>query len=637
MKKLAIFLALCITIVVGAFIYAAVNANTLAQKFKPDLERIASEALHAPLTLGTLEASVFPDARIQVREFSLGSGTPQETLSLRDLTIHVKLVPLIFGSLEIEEISLYRPNLVLEKSADGITIVGLPKTPKSKTTVTQNERSITSNQTASAPPQVPSALKLTLKTLALEDAIITIKDTVNDTATTIQDLDLTVGVTFADTTVTLAPFTLSAELPAKTKIEISSTPIRYSLKDTTLTLDALTVKLPRGELALAVQYHQATSKGKVKISSSGIELSPLVPLITPFAPQIATFNLSGAVAPQLDVSLNSGAFNVDGSIALKDIAAQANTIAVAALTGTLHLTATPERSTIKTDDLKLALNNKPVEIAMRANVVPSRKAELERCTITAFEGRTELSGTLDLSGAQRFSTKLLLEKIAIQEALSAVKPELAALASGTIKRVNASIGGTLGEHLQQSLLGDLSLEIGDAQLLGINFIAEVLQKVNELPFMRGSLYDALPPEEAQALKGNNTIIDELSGNVTIADGSLRTKNLTVRTPQTVVLAQGTADFDGTLDLSTSVVINQTISAALVKKVRELAYATDNDGRLTIPVLVKGRSPKLLVLPNLERLIELAAKRALKENASSLLSEALSGKKGSKGLGGLLGF
>ena len=65
MKKVLWVLA-ALVVVMGALLgFAAYSANSLAARFKPDIERAASDALHASVSFGALSVSVFPSVQGQ--------------------------------------------------------------------------------------------------------------------------------------------------------------------------------------------------------------------------------------------------------------------------------------------------------------------------------------------------------------------------------------------------------------------------------------------------------------------------------------------------------------------------------------------------------------------------------------------
>ena len=83
-------------------------------------------------------------------------------------------------------------------------------------------------------------------------------------------------------------------------------------------------------------------------------------------------------------------------------------------------------------------------------------------------------------------------------------------------------------------------------------------------------------------------------------------------------------------------------AADVTSIRSSAYI-DSEGRIVLPVMIKGTPPKIIVLPNLEKLMQTGAKRVLQKTADDLLQRALGGKQktappqGAGQLKGILGF
>ena len=98
---------------------------------------------------------------------------------------------------------------------------------------------------------------------------------------------------------------------------------------------------------------------------------------------------------------------------------------------------------------------------------------------------------------------------------------------------------------------------------------------------------------------------------------------------------------GDLNLSSTFTLNAEISASLAKRSKTIAAMLDSKKMLAIPVVIQGRSPKLVVLPDISKLLQGAGGRILEEKAGSLLEKALGGKKdgGNKKnpLGGLFGI
>lgn len=96
-KKILILLVVIILIAGAGLAYAAMNLNSLIEKFRPDLEKIASQTLGMPVNIGNLEASVFPETKILVKEFKLGGGDKSQAFKLNNLALSVKLSALLFS------------------------------------------------------------------------------------------------------------------------------------------------------------------------------------------------------------------------------------------------------------------------------------------------------------------------------------------------------------------------------------------------------------------------------------------------------------------------------------------------------------------------------------------------------------
>jgi hypothetical protein len=97
--------------------------------------------------------------------------------------------------------------------------------------------------------------------------------------------------------------------------------------------------------------------------------------------------------------------------------------------------------------------------------------------------------------------------------------------------------------------------------------------------------------------------------------------------------------DGDLNLSANFILAADISASLAKRSKTVEKMLNKNKLLEIPVVIKGRSPALVVVPDISKLLQGAGGKMLEERAGSLLEKALSGKKGPDGkqknpLGGL---
>ncbi len=177
MKKLLILLFLLVFLVIlvvgGGLAYAVMNANAIAKQYKPELEKLASDALGSTVTFGDISAKVFPTARLVISDAQLESDG--EKLTLSSLSLNVALMPLLQRDLQVKELVLDTPKITIYLEKDGFYIAGLPRERPAEG----------ASKPASAPAQPASApaagggdvpLNVTLEHITLKNATIALVD-----------------------------------------------------------------------------------------------------------------------------------------------------------------------------------------------------------------------------------------------------------------------------------------------------------------------------------------------------------------------------------------------------------------------------------------------------------------------------
>ena len=141
MKKLVIVALVILAVIGGILFYAVANAGKIVASYTPKIEQAATQALGAPVKLGKIDVSVFPNTRFIVDAVNVGdTSKPNESFTLRNLTVKAKLFPLLTGSLVVSELLIDKPEITFLKDATGVAIAGLPR-PKTKTTAKKTKRS----------------------------------------------------------------------------------------------------------------------------------------------------------------------------------------------------------------------------------------------------------------------------------------------------------------------------------------------------------------------------------------------------------------------------------------------------------------------------------------------------------------
>lgn len=637
MKKALIVIAVLLVLAASVFTYLAWNANSLIAKYKPDLERVASNALGSSVTLGNLEASVFPSARVRVDEFRVArDAQAKDGLTLKNLILNVRLLPLLSGKLDIVKLGLDSPSLTFVKDKDGISIEGLPK--KTAAASAPATAPAASDPKAAAVGPVPAGLGLNLQKFELNNAQVTLKDVEAKKEYRVTNLNVGTSVDFADNVARISNLLVTGRLLDKLDFRVDGDPITYSLADGKFDVSKLSVAALGGKLDIKAAGSVPSTTGKADIDSSGFDLSKLTPAYD-IVPALKDFALQGSVRPQINAEWGpQGAYRAAGTIGLTGIGASAANITVSNLKGTINVHATQASQNASSKDMTFNLGSESAALEFEAQVA-NNQASLQKLLLTALGGTVQASSTLNMLD-QRFSSQYDVNTIAIDRAVSVLKPELAALISGTVENVKGNIAGALGADLKQSLTGSTYLLVKDGSIKGVNLAADVLKSVKDLPFISGSLFASAPPEKRAALESPDTQVGSLSGNFVIANAAMNTQDFAMLSSLFNLNARGTIGFDMNINLNAQIAFDPSLSKGLVMKTPQLKALQDANERIVLPLSLQGVPPKIVVLPDIQKIIELAANAALKDGASNLLNKMMKGgsNEGGKKKGlGILGF
>jgi hypothetical protein len=629
-KKILILLTVLLIIIVAAIIYLGMNLNSLISRFKPDLEKIASDTMGMPVKFGNLEASVFPETQIIVKELKLGGMENTQAFKLDSLRLNVKLASLIFSQkLEITKLTINSPEIIVNKSAEGIDISGVPKK--------QHAPKIPNADSKSAAGSA-SPIAISLNSLEVEKAKLLLLNFVKDKELTLSDVDIKAAIAIEGSTINVNKLALDGMLLGKSKLSLSTDSIIVNNSASEIKIPAVKAKLNGDEINLSATYDMARSALDSKLTSERVDLEKLLSLFSEFVPPaVSGFNIKGAVKPALNVKTVANNFNADGTVGVDKFSAEFKTYKISDLSSNLQLKADNTRQNIKAPDLALTLNGNPVKITADTTLALP-ELEVTNLLIKAFSGEVLTTGKLLIETPVSFNLQNQIAHIQVESALNALKPG-PAMISGTLEKAAANLSGTLDANLVQSLNGSVSYILTNGELKGFNIGSKVLKAVNNLSFLSGSLYERVQGKK-ELFDVANTVFKKCTANISVGGGSMNTKDLFLASPTYDLDAAGRIGFDASLDLKANIKFTPDISAMLLSSVKELKSALDENSRLNIPLALQGVPPAIIVTPDVKKLIELGAKSYLRDKATDLLEGAIRRKANggsSGGLGKLLGF
>ena len=214
MKKLLIIALILFLVLIGALFYLASNAQQLAEQYKPEIEKTASKALDATVSLGELSVSIFPTIKVGVAALSVKRDGNAKGLTLNNITLDVDTFALLGGTFVIDEFSISEPHITLIKENGLTSIEGLPASKKTKKTAPKTGPAPVKAEGTKA-AAVSSALSFALNSFAIKDARVTFDDRDAKKLHEITDINLNSSVKLSESVIALPDTQLSLQATAE--------------------------------------------------------------------------------------------------------------------------------------------------------------------------------------------------------------------------------------------------------------------------------------------------------------------------------------------------------------------------------------------------------------------------------------
>src|SRR5271154_429558 len=160
MRKIAIVIGIVVLVIVVAVgvLLATFDPNDYRGTIQTKLE----QQLNRKVTLGNMSLGLLP-LRFRVANLSITDDSKfsnRAFLLTQELSVSVKLLPLLSKSVEVESLSLERPSVELIKNAQGVW----------------NFATLGQSTPATAPPAASNGQQFSLGELAINDGLVAITD-----------------------------------------------------------------------------------------------------------------------------------------------------------------------------------------------------------------------------------------------------------------------------------------------------------------------------------------------------------------------------------------------------------------------------------------------------------------------------
>lgn len=599
-KKILVFLALVLVLVI-AFVGAAVlYANSYVQSHKAEIQQQISSALGAPVSFSDAHVQVVPSIEISVDDFVINdSQGGRSGVSVKALRAQAKLIPLFSKQVIIKSIRLVEPTVYFVQTGSGLAVKGLPQgnTPKAAPSPTP----------AAAQSPVPSPqsspFTLSVERILVENGTVTLPSRQNQNALSVTGITADAAVMLSGSTIQIPTIEATARLNGAHPLSLTAKDFAFSLSESVLRAPSILISGDSGAVQGSAVLQIASQEGQIVASSDSINLSTLASNIKDAAPVFAALKPSGRASFSAKATLRSNlAPLIDASVTPKDVGVTlSGGEQVTKLSGLVKATGASDNLTVSTQALSFSYQNAPLKLDA-ALVVSPKGVDVTTLNIQGFGGQISLPAKLTQGKPGTLTVQPSAASIQLEPLMLAVKPALAQSFGGTLNSLTATVASQTGDQMASSLKADGAVFLTNGVLKGSNLPMQVLNKLAAIPVFSGLLTGGLPDKYKSHVSAKDTAIRELNGNFSYAGGQTTLKGVKVVSDMCSFTLDGTISNEGDLRLSSTFTFSPDISMGLVKSFKGLNRALNEAQQLVVPVMIQGRSPMIVVLPDVTKLL-----------------------------------
>jgi len=256
-------------------------------------------------------------------------------------------------------------------------------------------------------------------------------------------------------------------------------------------------------------------------------------------------------------------------------------------------------------------------------VASAARIELKRCSAKAGSGTLSATGTIEHLATRPHATlQAAVENVVLQELLPQVAPDEPRVQGRLVASFQGTADGLTAAELSRSLSGSGRVQLSELQLVNLNVLREVFQRLSMLPGLVNTLQARLPASYQDKLTARDTAFQPVDLSVTATDGALVFQDFQLTTESFAMRGTGSVGWDGALSSRAMLRIEPELSSAIMASVQELQTLSDADGALLLPVVMQGTLPRVAVLPDLEYIAKRLIIRKTEELFTDLLKKAL---------------
>lgn len=633
MKKLLIGFVCLLVLVAVAIGISVWKIGAIVATYKPQIQRTISDAMGAQVILGDISVSLIPTTTLSVESVTVqttAGGTSE--LSVGSIKAKAALFPLLSRRVEISSIEIHSPRATLVKDASGVSVRGV--TPRQSL----QKRVAPSSDSSQSSPQ-GEGFSVNVQAIEVYGGAVRLEDQISNKSYTLDSINLRSSIALQQDTLLLSEGSLDLRALKRHKLELAYSEISFNQSDGSVNINTSTLRTPGGDIALSGALKTTQGAGSMQLSSTSLNIAPLLPLLTALSPTMPPHEAAGSLTVKMEIGLQGpNVQKLTGTIGLKGVAyAAPNASKISGVNGTVAISGSPSNLTLTTTGLGLLIDNSPLQLSLSSRITP-QEISLTSCKVVGFGGELTLPSTLSLGQQPTLKTTPVGRNLSISQILRIAAPSIAESIQGTLRSFDGQFTDMALANPSQTVAGSGAVVIKDGVLKGFNLANQVMSNVEGLPFISGNLRKRVPPEFEKYFASPDTVIRDLNATFTISRGVLQLSELRVLADVFSLTSQGSVGLDGQLNLRAAIAFDPDLSNAITNRVLEMKPLLNKDGRLSIPLLVKGKAPSVAVLPDVTDLAQRAAVGTIRETLGGALRGGSGAAKGiGKGLGKVLGF
>jgi len=204
---------------------------------------------------------------------------------------------------------------------------------------------------------------------------------------------------------------------------------------------------------------------------------------------------------------------------------------------------------------------------------------------------------------QAWDLDLSLKKIDISRILPDTDPGRPTFKGRFDIGIDVSGSGFSQDKLLSSLRGKGDIDIYDAVLMNMNLLESALSKLDMLPGIVSKLKRHVPNYYKDVLKQNYTSFKPIKARFELRNGSLFFKDVLIESDGFYLKGDASLGFDRVLRVQADLFIPKDLSGAFIDVADEFAYLQNNQGMITMPLVIRGKLPDISVMPDMEYVIK----------------------------------